>query len=277
MLLTVYSIADSGYSGKSIMMKKHSNKQKFTLIEMIAVVAIASILIAVFVPAFNKMMFGSKVDQAASNFKLGLEVAQSRAIASRKYVAMIIPLKIDDSNLKTNMKKYCMGGYRLAYVKKSGSEYKFVSWVPDSSWRNPDDGARLVRIDTGKNWNSDVTDLANDKLPQDASKLSDYFDFAISKNSGDKNPVDVSDIPSAADGDEEEDIRTWDDINRQAVIFSPYGGVMNSSDDLKPLRFYFTETKVDGNSGAVQYPNPDNILQLSLNPLTGRVTYLSED
>ena len=83
-------------------MKKFT-KHSFTLIELLAVIGIVALLFGVFAPAFTRMMVGSKVDQMASNFKTGMELAQAKAVASRKFVAMIIPSKYDtvaDSRLK---------------------------------------------------------------------------------------------------------------------------------------------------------------------------------
>ena len=207
-------------------------RNNFTLIELIAVVAIAGILIAVFVPSFNRMMFGSKVDQAASNFKLGLEMAQARAISSRKYVAMVIPTVYGDAS--TVLKPYCDGGYRLAFVKKSGSDYNFSGWASESSWRNPRDGAALTAAGSLKQLT----------LPSGISVGSDD---------------DWEQLGSSA--------------NRRAVIFSPYGGIAgNSSPD-----FTFTEARFTGetDSGKAKYdtPNEDNRISLSVNHITGRVTY----
>lgn len=214
---------------------KEMKRNNFTLIEMIAVVAIASILIAVFVPSFNRMMFGSKVDQAASNFKLGLEMAQARAIAARKYVAMVIPTVYGDAS--TSLKAYCDGGYRLAFAKKSGGNYHFSGWVPDSSWRNPRDGAALTQV----------------------SGLSDLQGSASSFTGN--------------DADQEDWDRLGGSTNRKAVIFSPYGGVAGSSPSFTFTEAKFTgDTKSDG-TAVYDMPNADNRISLSVNHITGRVTY----
>ena len=101
---------------------------------------------ALFVPAFTRMMVGNKVEQSASNFKLGLETAQSQAVSARRYVAMFIPTEYVSADQR--LKTYCDSGFRLAWVKKDGSSYRFAGWLPESSWRNPMDGAALTGVDS---------------------------------------------------------------------------------------------------------------------------------
>jgi len=155
------------YWGNSIM-KTVKIKKSFTLIEMIAVVAIAGALIAMFVPAFSRMMFGSKVDQAASDFKLGLEMAQAQAVSSRKYVAMVIPQYYGKADKR--LQPYCDGGYRLAFVDKEGH---FFGWVPGSSWRNAADGARFLQL---------VTNLKDLKLDSSVSEDEDWTSLGDDQN-----------------------------------------------------------------------------------------------
>lgn len=248
-------------------MKSQIKRKHFTLIEMIAVVAIAGMLVALFAPAFNRMMFGSKVDQAASSFKLGLEMAQAKAIASRKYVAMVIPL--DAGAADTRLKNYCLGGYRLAYVKKGGT---FNGWVEGSSWRNADDGARLARLeavqDEDKPWlrlyqkkESETNDSLEDKdlLPElvKDSGFDGGMTVELKGNTG--SDTDLDDLTNS---------------NWTAIVFSPFGGTVNDS---RPLLFFFTETKFDKASATVECSNPDNSVVLMLNGITGRVEYITED
>lgn len=208
--------------------------RRFTLIEMLAVVTIASIMIAVFVPSFNRMMFGSKVDQAASNFKLGLEVAQSHAVSSRKYVAMVIPVKYGDVTA-TALKPYCDGGYRLAFVKKSGSNWHFSDWLPESSWRNPRDGAALTALGTLKQ-------------------------------------LTLASGASVASGDDWESLGSAD--NRKAVVFSPYGGTADQNDvSFTFTEARFTGNTDSGDKAVYDIPNGDNRLTLQVKGITGRVSY----
>lgn len=212
-------------------------KNRFTLIEMLAVAAIASILIALITPAVQSLLFGSRVDQYTSSFKLGMERAQSKAVAARKYVAMILPFSHSDA--PDAVKPYCKGGYRLAYVKKDGNNFKFDSWIED--WKNPNDGAMLVSIED--------SEAAAKTIP--AIPAATVFDLL------DK----VGDLPST-------DLGNACVTSHEALIFSPYGGLTGHD---RVLYLTFTESKVDGST--YELDNPDNYLVLKLNPVSGRISY----
>ena len=231
-------------------------KSRFTLVEMLAVVAIASILIALITPSVQKMLFGNTVDQCTSNLKLALEQAQSKAVASRKYVALILPT--DHSNAKADMKPYCKSGYRMAFVKKEGDTYKFANWIPGSEWKNPNNGAMLANItnvspgdtaDAREAWAETVKgELTPAKVAGKFANLSDV----------DLGGVSEPDFDALGSGG----------TQRCAIIFSPYGGIVNND-----LPLYFTVTECKHNGSDYELENPDNFLVLKLNAITGRITY----
>ena len=223
-------------------------KHSFTLIEMLVVMSIAALLIALLIPGFNKMMFGSKVDQCTSNLKLGFELAQSRAVSARKYVALIFPVKYSETD--SRLKKYVGGGYRMAYVKKDGSSWKFLSWIPDDFWRNPAEGAMLVKIVEGK------SDIAN----------ADAGNLETSVNNGFKGAATHLTKLTSVPTDDEDLSGINADTLETALIFSPYGGLADLD---QPLGFVVTEAKVSGDDFV--YDNPDNYLVLKVNAITGRV------
>ena len=212
-------------------------KSRFTLIEMLAVAAIASILIALITPAVQAMLFGSRVDNYTSSFKLGMERAQSKAVSARKYVAMVLPS--NHSSATDAVQPYCKGGYRLAYIKKDGNDYKFDSWI--ENWKNPNDGAMLLSVEES------IADAK--KAPEvPGGNIFDSLDK-------------VDDLPSS-------DIGSACESSHQALIFSPYGGLVNHD---KVLYFTFSEAKF--NDSGYELPNSDNFLVLKLNPVTGRISY----
>ena len=229
-------------------------KSRFTLIEMLAVVAIASILIALITPAVQGLMFGSRVDQYASNFKLGMEQAQSKAFASRKYVALVLPYDHSNTNSDTRQfNQYCKGGYRMAYVTRDGSTYNFDRWVDNQDWKNPNAGALCIDIrNTGP-----VAATAEARSNWAETVKSDASSLALNGNFSALSTLASTNLPSELSN-----------IGNAALIFSPFGGVVNN--DL-PIYFTFTEAKIDG--GRYAFDNIDNILVLKLNPITGQVTY----
>ena len=245
---------------------KKIRKSRFTLIEILAVIALLSVLISIFVPAFNRMMFGSKVDQMASNFKTGMEVAQAKAVASGKYVAMILPTKYSEADSK--IKPYCNGGYRLAFVKKDGDNWNFVNWVPGSNWTNIADGAMFVRCELRKNWlddNKKFKDLPSSSLNTSLSSVVsghshlEEIQANGSKDSDAKGLKNISDPNATAENCD----------NLRGIIFSPLCGF---SDSDTPMLLFFTEARIEANS--YKYDNPDNFVVLKLNPITGKVSYL---
>ena len=241
-------------------------KSQFTLIELLAVIGILSLLIGVFAPAFSRMMVGSKVDQMASNFKTGMEVAQAKAVASRKYVAMILPNNYD-AITDAKLKPYCNGGYRLAFVTKDGDKWEFAGWVPGSNWNNMADGAMLVNLQSRKNWNEEEnsTEVSEFKSFPGANKDTGKSSFWHGEGSNRGSLL----TKISMSGDSDPDMTALgDDENRCAIIFTPFGGCVNM---VPSLLLFFTESRINGN--AYDFPNTDNFVVLKLNALTGRVTY----
>ena len=231
-------------------------KSRFTLVEMLAVVAIASILIALITPSVQKMLFGNKIDQCTSNLKLALEQAQSKAVASRKYVALILPT--DHSNADAKMKTYCKSGYRMAFVKKDGETYKFANWIPGSEWKNPNNGAMLANITADS--------------PGDTASTREAWAETVKGNMTPAKvkgkPVKLSDIDLGGVSDPDFEALGSESSKSCAIIFSPYGGIVNND---QPLYFTVTECKYNGSDYELE--NTDNFLVLKLNAITGRITY----
>ena len=105
---------------------------KFTLVELLVVICLASLLMGVVLPAFNRMVTGSAVDRLASNLKLRLERAQSHAASSRRHVAVILPHRgTDDGVWKDKAKDARYGGSRMCYVDWDSDNGKavFRKWL----------------------------------------------------------------------------------------------------------------------------------------------------
>lgn len=229
-------------------------KRRFTLIELLAVVALISMLMAVGIPAFARMIRGSKVDESARNVKLALEQAQMRAASERCYVAVIFP-NGSDSDVSDSVKPYRLGGFRTAYVKKkSGGGYAFSKWV-DPEWRNAPEGALLVKVNTGSFSTTDgdvtgCTEKTTDTL-EGASALKEIT--GVKDDSG--NSLDVG--------------------KHTAVIFTPYGRIVGD------YKLYLLVSEAVANGESITYPTAtvtgsnrtSNYKVLKINNLTGRVEF----
>jgi len=231
---------------------------RFTLIELLAVVALISLLMGIGVPAFSRMIRGSRVDECARNIKLGLEQAQMRAASERRYVAVIFP-NGKDSDVDNTLRAYRLGGFRSAVVNKdSDTSYAFVRWL-DTDWRNAPDGALLTRIGTSEftTTDGDVTGCTK--------KANDVLDGADS----------LKKITSVKD-DGGSTLKVGENTS---FVFTPYGGVVGG----KKLFLLVSEAVVEGDD--IKYPTAgtlgsnrtSNYKVLKINNLTGRVEFYDED
>ena len=117
----------------------HEYKKRFTLIELLAVIAVGILLTALAVPAFRSMTQANRVAECAGNLKGFLERARVRAANERCCVAVILP----NGEVSNALKQYRLGGCRLAYVEKNVSgEYIFGRWL-DEEWTKAPAGTLL--------------------------------------------------------------------------------------------------------------------------------------
>ena len=224
---------------------------RFTLIELLVVVALTSMLMALGVPAFVRMIRGNKVDECARNIKLGLEQAQMHAASERRYVAVIFP----SGSVSDSLKPYRLGGFRTAYVRKKGKDgYEFSKWL-DTEWRNMPKNAILARVGNGafSTANGDITgctqtatdDLAGASVLKEITGIKDDGGHAL------------------------------DAGKYTALIFTPYGGVVGSS------KYYLLVSEAIVEGDAITYPTANttggnrtsNYRVLRVNNLTGRVEF----
>lgn len=256
---------------------KNQKKHYLTLIEVLAVISITALLIGIFIPAFSRMMENNSVDRMASNFKTGMEVAQAKAVATRRYVAMILPTQRDAFASGANaLVAYCDGGYRFAFVKKDGGNWIFDGWVPGSVWTNMPDGAMLAGFIQRRNWLDDDKKFMS--LESEGLTLKTTGDKKISGNSILKailaRDSEDSDVQSLGDelletGDGGASVSTGKRDNLCGIIFSPFSGAVCGED---PVLIFFTEAVFKND--IYEYANKDNFIVLKLNPITGKVSYL---
>ncbi len=232
---------------------------KFTLVELLVVICIASLLMGVVLPAFNRMVTGSAVDRLASNLKLRLARAQSEAVASRRDVALILPngaapsFGTHLSSAEWNNAR--LGGSRMCYVTISNYSGTFTAWVPDETWNMPERGASLIYA------GNDPANIVAKGSPQP-------FGAGVSK------PVPVASVIATPISPHDEkplkDItHGGHTISNSAIIFSPKGNVRS----LRDVYLVVAETMQNGNT--LVFPGGDayNFRALKINHLTGNVEY----
>lgn len=241
-------------------------KRNFTLIELLVVMLLMGVLMTLMLPAFKRMISGNQVQQLASNLKLGLEQAQSHAITSRRYVALILPNPTMGKN-----DEYALGGYRMAYVekkkKKKTVEWHFADWVPDTVWKEGVDEAKLLLV---LNAEQDGYNDFKEGEPLDVKdKLADIELSGL---------IDIQEY-------KENDSATPQRAKECAIIFSPYGGFVGDpakKNDEKAfygnLRLAVAEALQSGSNFIYPSRNasankPTNYLVLEINRFSGRVKY----
>ena len=121
-------------------------QKKFTLIELLAVMAISIILLAISAPAFLSMSKGQSVEIAARTLGSQLNAVRSYAITHRKSVALIIPIENTPSGLPDS---YYYKSYRACIVDNIHYQYcDFVEWINGEKWEFMPTGTAILDIDS---------------------------------------------------------------------------------------------------------------------------------
>ena len=241
---------------------------KFSLIELLAVIALVSLLTALMLPAFRKMTAGNAVDQMASQIKLALDQAQSQAAMSRKRTALLFYL---DTNVK----------FALAYITKDGNEYKFDRWFDNSNVLHTIEGTTIAKIQAGDanlpKVDSEVDTSNGGEIDKLYTKINSSDDKSIKFNLGtlknDGNFFEIKDVEN-----KNPEIRLPNSNKKlYGIVFSPFGGVENK-ESVSTLYIVIAEAIVLPD-GEIKYLRPDgepkseNYRLLELNNFTGRVEY----
>ena len=232
----------------------HEHKKRFTLIELLAVIAVGILLTALAVPAFRSMTRENYVSECAGNLKKVLSRARVRAVNERCYVAAILPNGVVSEGLK----EYRLGGCRCAYVEKTVSgEYTFSKWL-DPEWVKAPAGALLSQVGSSE-FVSDGGDITGCTL-----KISDALAGAAACL-GKVGAIRGDDGSTALDAGE-----------YCALIFTPQGSVVGSG----KCYLLISEARV-ADDDSIVYPTAftvgagrsANNIVLKLNKLTGIVEY----
>ena len=229
------------FLNSSAKMTEHTYRQRFTLIEMLIVVGIASLLFALLGPAFARMTQSRAVDQHASGLKLGMERARAVAVAQRRFVALLLPYG-SAANTDPHY-NYQRGGFKISFIANSAeNSYVFDGVVDSADWTNRGKNAFLTAVDNQKDKNlSSEKPLESDFMQKEPTGFSSFLHT-------------VSNVPTSPGGVL---------ISTRAIIFSPYGNAIMPGDDTE---IYFYITGLDVN----------DCIKLRLNKLSGKVEYFTE-
>ena len=232
----------------------HGYEKHFTLIELLAVIAVGMLLTALAVPAFRSLTRENYVAECAGNLKNVLARARVRAVNERCCVAVILP----NGAVSAQLDEYRLGGFRCAYAEKSVSgEYVFSKWL-DDEWTAPPAGALLSQVKSSE-YVPDGGDITGCTLKITAPLAGAAG--CLSKLSGIR-----SDNGSTA----------LDAGEYCALIFTPQGSVIGNG----KCYLLISEARV-GADDSIAYPaavtvgpgRSANNIVLKLNKLTGIVEY----
>lgn len=231
-----------------------TRKNRFSLIEVLVVMVIMTVLMTMMMPAFKHMISGSKVDQMTSNLKLGIEQAQSRAVTDRRHVALVLPS--NRTYWHADVRPYCNGGFRLAYMNRidgagGAVSWELERWVLGSEWKNAPDGAMLVQT------------TASSSPPNGTG-------FLTSMNASLGAELENITLASGAPGNIFSSVLAQ---NHSLIIFDRYGAMVN------PTFHLAIAEAIEGASNAIVYPSRSgttvsNYLVLRVNQFTGKVEYV---
>lgn len=226
-------------------------RRSFSLVEVLAVLVVASILTVVAFPALDAARQATSVDDGIRGVGSQVQYARQAALTGRRYIALIMPAAAaEEAGIASAT---CYRCHRLAIVTK---ELVFDRWVPDQKWSYIRNGAAIMEADDDVGISRDGE--AADRLPLDNNMVT-------------IDDVDLTAIggPAAADG-----IR--------AVVFNPAGKLVGSA------RFITVgaASKIDGTWTLVD-PVPagedshnascTNQITIHINRYTGGVRYMRPD
>jgi len=130
---------------------------RYTLVEILIVIAIIGMMIYMGLPAFEKILTGTGVELTARNMTSKLGMARNYAISKRKTVALLMPTTgLPD--------QYCFSATRTCIVDSTGSynggtqvtTYSFQRWIEGENWDFLTVGSVIIHVDNAAGYSSTI-------------------------------------------------------------------------------------------------------------------------
>ena len=116
-----------------------SKKRNYTLLELLTVVAVASVLLTMAVAAFTSFGGAAKVGNAATAVGQQMTLAKSAAATRRKPVAVVLA----DRSVNGTSEACPLAAVRCGIVDLDGMD---IEWLPDSEWTLLPPGVRVADV-----------------------------------------------------------------------------------------------------------------------------------
>ncbi|MGN0873223.1 MAG: Tfp pilus assembly protein FimT/FimU [Victivallales bacterium] len=119
---------------------------RYTLVELLVVVAIAAVILGIATPAFTAMMKGGAMTSTTRELAAKIKAARSYAVTNNCYVALVFPTgtSLEDTG-KTDFYFRC---YRPCIVYKNEEDkWVFDSWIDGENWKLMNKGIVINKED----------------------------------------------------------------------------------------------------------------------------------
>ncbi len=115
---------------------------RYTLVELLVVVAIAAVILGVATPAFSVMMKGGAMTSSTRELAAKIKAARSYAVTNNSYVAVVFPTEKDWSGIRLSMNS-CVYRPCLVYRDANG-DWFFDTWIDGEQWSVLNKGIAMI-------------------------------------------------------------------------------------------------------------------------------------
>lgn len=238
-------------------------KQYYTIVELLAVIAIMAIVIGFAIPAVDSLINGKKVEKSAKELTLAFDKARTEAVIHNAQVALLLPVREENNYIQSN---FLHRAYAIAILKNGKfdvEENENFKWelLPYNSFFS------VIR-----NWEEDDDYFESDGNLKDKNKdaLNTTFNVVETGNS-------VGTLTSKITKEYKKIFKkstAESNMKVRCIYFNPDGSISRDG-----LSFFVMQGYVDSNGKLiVSDPGKDGdrplgAIGIKVNSLTGRVRY----